>query len=506
MDPFLLSLLICWYVFRGSVDDARAAVTGKPSPRQLYRQKYGPSGMAQIGNALAGRIAGRISRGPAGVKATKEEPMSWKDAKAHAKWWESVGVYWSELKDDAARAANERMRRRREAREREAWEREAAGEAGETTPPPEGAKATPDGEDGTEAGRRKDRWWRWAWPLREDEPEEPAEPVQATAERADRREAEPVALPAGSAGPGWRAPDLGAEPPEPTRRWDGKPETEADRRLFDERESGYNGPLDSDGYRVPSDDPDAQILEDLARRTDRRMAAEGRAGEDGEAVEGEVVDDGRSGGTLLRSFYGVEIPIPPGVRHNCSACGQRMAVKDDLHVDEGTGGAMVGLRCGSCGIESCGYWALPDDQFEAVFGYPFGEPPDDEDDDTPAGADAPPETGPLRPEGSTTEGEIESMSTPVAEHGLAAFQQYVSVLKESCEQAIPSLDQTISSMVKDGYSGEAIEGLKQAQDDYFPSIIAALETVAEALRRSETVKDAYHGAIHTGSRESVLSE
>ena len=33
-----------------------------------------------------------------------------------------------------------------------------------------------------------------------------------------------------------------------TRRLDGKPETDADKRFFDLRESGYTGPIDQDGY------------------------------------------------------------------------------------------------------------------------------------------------------------------------------------------------------------------------------------------------------------------
>jgi hypothetical protein len=37
-----------------------------------------------------------------------------------------------------------------------------------------------------------------------------------------------------------------------TRRADGKPETAADRRFFDLRESGYDGPIDQDGQKVAS--------------------------------------------------------------------------------------------------------------------------------------------------------------------------------------------------------------------------------------------------------------
>lgn len=35
-----------------------------------------------------------------------------------------------------------------------------------------------------------------------------------------------------------------------TRRIDGKPETDADRKFFDLRESGYTGPIDQDGNAV----------------------------------------------------------------------------------------------------------------------------------------------------------------------------------------------------------------------------------------------------------------
>src|SRR5262249_43674072 len=38
------------------------------------------------------------------------------------------------------------------------------------------------------------------------------------------------------------------DPNEPTRRVDGKPESNVDRRFFDLREAGYTGPIDQDGY------------------------------------------------------------------------------------------------------------------------------------------------------------------------------------------------------------------------------------------------------------------
>lgn len=48
---------------------------------------------------------------------------------------------------------------------------------------------------------------------------------------------------------------LSASAPAKTRRVDGKPETEADKRFFDERESGYDGPLDHYGRRPDMSDP-----------------------------------------------------------------------------------------------------------------------------------------------------------------------------------------------------------------------------------------------------------
>ena len=51
----------------------------------------------------------------------------------------------------------------------------------------------------------------------------------------------------------------------PSRRWDGQPETDADRRFFDLRESGYRGPIDQDGYAATSGE-DAAILRNMAQR------------------------------------------------------------------------------------------------------------------------------------------------------------------------------------------------------------------------------------------------
>jgi hypothetical protein len=65
------------------------------------------------------------------------------------------------------------------------------------------------------------------------------------------------------AGPRWQARQsakargdtASGTPPTATRRPDSKPETEADKRFFDLRDSGYIGPIDQDGHAVPQLNP-----------------------------------------------------------------------------------------------------------------------------------------------------------------------------------------------------------------------------------------------------------
>lgn len=47
-----------------------------------------------------------------------------------------------------------------------------------------------------------------------------------------------------------------------SRRIDGKPETDADKRFFNLRDSGYTGPIDQDGYAT---DEHADIFDALRR-------------------------------------------------------------------------------------------------------------------------------------------------------------------------------------------------------------------------------------------------
>jgi hypothetical protein len=50
-----------------------------------------------------------------------------------------------------------------------------------------------------------------------------------------------------------------------TRRADGRPETVADKRFFDLRESGYVGPVDQDGRKVTSGSA-VEVLAAMRRR------------------------------------------------------------------------------------------------------------------------------------------------------------------------------------------------------------------------------------------------
>lgn len=62
-----------------------------------------------------------------------------------------------------------------------------------------------------------------------------------------------------------------------SRNWDRSPETPAETRFHDLRESGFTGPIDQDGYAVT--DPEAlAIFDALDRATQRQMAARDAAG------------------------------------------------------------------------------------------------------------------------------------------------------------------------------------------------------------------------------------
>jgi len=81
----------------------------------------------------------------------------------------------------------------------------------------------------------------------------------------------------------------------------------------------------------------------------------------------------------LRLMANVKIPDELWSRP-CNRCtGNIEVIAQTLNVDEGDGGVMVDTKCASCGIQSYEGWPIADDEFESLFGYPFGECPDEED-------------------------------------------------------------------------------------------------------------------------------
>jgi hypothetical protein len=72
-------------------------------------------------------------------------------------------------------------------------------------------------------------------------------------DRVRARYGRPVSAPPAAGAPTAPAPAAGQR----SRRVDGRPETDADRRFFDQREAGYTGPIDQDGNPVPSLFPEA---------------------------------------------------------------------------------------------------------------------------------------------------------------------------------------------------------------------------------------------------------
>lgn len=75
------------------------------------------------------------------------------------------------------------------------------------------------------------------------------------------------------------------------------------------------------------------------------------------------------------------VSIPREAHEHRCRCGTKDELRlDTLHVDEGDAGAMVTSRCPECRVETAHYWGVDDEEFEELFGYPFGQAPDEEDD------------------------------------------------------------------------------------------------------------------------------
>ena len=104
------------------------------------------------------------------------------------------------------------------------------------------------------AGRAARRWWR-------------ALLARATEWAAPRWQARQPADP--------RSEPAAVTPPAATRRPDGTPESEADTRFFNLRESGYTGPIDQNGHAVTQ--PDATGGTTMPERPASRITPDRRA-------------------------------------------------------------------------------------------------------------------------------------------------------------------------------------------------------------------------------------
>ena len=70
------------------------------------------------------------------------------------------------------------------------------------------------------------------------------------------------------------------------------------------------------------------------------------------------------------------LSIPNNAARDCSKCdGQLVPTPGEApFLDEGDGGANVGLRCNKgCGLESVHYWTASDREYQDYFGHAFGE-------------------------------------------------------------------------------------------------------------------------------------
>jgi hypothetical protein len=87
-----------------------------------------------------------------------------------------------------------------------------------------------------------------------------------------------------------------------SRRMDGKPETPADKRFFDERASGYTGPLDQDGRRV-TDPKTLGIFDSLAKADAEREYRQARAVADAKRDKAAEAIRQMKGGNAVRQAH-----------------------------------------------------------------------------------------------------------------------------------------------------------------------------------------------------------
>lgn len=82
---------------------------------------------------------------------------------------------------------------------------------------------------------------------------------------------------------------------------------------------------------------------------------------------------------------------------------------------------------------------------------------------------------------------------------------YAERMLGSVAESITALDVTASGLERDDWSGDAVDGLREAIG-HFGGVQSQLEAARDSLHGARPVQDAYTAAPHVGSRESVLAE
>jgi hypothetical protein len=447
METFLFCLVVSWLCVRGSVEDTIYAAKGKTSPRQAYRQKYGPSGAARVGRATASRLADRIEnpRGPGPMRR-----------------------YFHELWEDSLTSATENRRQRAERKHREAQ--------GLTGDVPE----TPDGQDG---GKERHRWYQWHRPTPKPEPEpgqatEPS-PVHATAERLDT--------------------ELDAHWPTVDA------DTDLDHTRFGpEAESqcpkcpGVIKPYE--GANVSYDEGDGSAMVDT--RCDRgcgissahywRLTDEEYRREFGHDFDEDPEERFSHGMRVRHPHFGtgtVHIADPDDPNEDRI----REVRWDDSIVADELDGVFGQLEI------------LDDDPPGPGATAPAPtEPTPDIEEGVPASPDTDHDHGSVSlirplPEGAP------QMSTPTAGEGsLADYIRYAQDMQQAATDMVASLETTAAGLATQEYGEDVTNPLQQAME-HANQIQALLAQAETKLHESEGVQEAYMAAMHTGSKESLLA-
>lgn len=261
-----------------------------------------------------------------------------------------------------------------------------------------------------------------------------------------------------------------------------------------------------------------------------------------------------------RDDYG----IPLAARRPCgrSGCDGEFVPDVDnegIHMDEGDGGASIGLICSNpdCGMKSHHSWTATDEEFEQEFGYKFGERPDEDDGDDvmvlnpddPFGSPlyegdpeqahrklAPgtyptgdlgqslvvtendstlkstnkPSPGPSNGsdfhQGTTTGRNPDMSTTPIEVIGLQSAIDNANETATNADNAATGIELAIAGLEAGGTTGSAISDFHSAQEA-FENAANHLRSAANTLDEHLNVRDAYAGTNNeAGDKEFVTAD